>query len=188
MYLTIDLDYWMDDTNEGSSKFFQKVFELECPMVVVASHEQVVRYANKTDCRTLYNVDYHSDIVNDEGFSELEFDEGTWGNYIKWRAEGTFIWKHPHKQCDLKYGYCHSPMTKDYNPFVKAEYAGWKTVKKSKGLRGIPWNDITEVCICLSPTWTTKESVADVLRNLGRDDWLDSDEWSIEMCPEPYWI
>lgn len=188
-YLTIDLDYWMDDTGtEGSNKFFRKVFALECPMVVVASHESVVRYANKTNCRTLYNVDYHSDIVNTHGFSKLEFCEGTWGNYIKWRAEGTFIWKHPHNPSTLEYGYCHSPQVRRYNPFVKAKYAGWKTVKKSKGLRGIPWNDIAEVCICLSPPWTNVETVCDILITLGREDWLNDDDWPIENWPKPYRI
>lgn len=174
VYVTIDLDYWIDHSGTNdSNQFFQKVFSLDCPKVVVASHESVVRYANKAKCRTIYNIDYHSDIVNSHGYTEMRFDEGTWANYIKWRKHGTFIWKHPHRYSNLEDGYCHSPMEQGYNPFDKAEYAGWQTVRRSKGLAGIPWDDVVEICICLSPDWTVVESVKDVLRTIGREDWLD---------------
>lgn len=175
-YLTVDLDYWTKYSGtDDSNRFFQKVFNLDCPKVVVASHELVVRYANKAECRTIYNVDYHADIVNTHGNSPLKFSEGTWANFIKWRRHGTFIWKHPHRQSRLEDGYCHVPTVQGHNPFVKAEYAEWQTVKRSRGLTGIPWDDVVEVCICLSPDWTVVRTVEDVLRAIGREDWIGWD-------------
>lgn len=173
-YLTVDLDYWTDySSTSAPNRFFRQVFGLDCPKVVITSHESVVRYANKSGCRTIYNVDYHSDITDfyGEAAVDREFNEGTWANYIRWRRQGTFIWRHPHKHDCIVNGHCHSRHTQ--NPFNQAEFAGWKVVKRCRGLAGIPWDDVKEVCICLSIDWTNVEPVRDILHTIGRKDWVD---------------
>jgi len=170
-YLTIDLDYWTNYRETLSpNRFFKKIFAMDCPKVVVASHESVVRYANKSGCRTIINVDYHSDIVDQPLHEKVDFNEGTWANFIKWREQGTFIWRHPHGVDSLRDGYCHSNMF--HNPFDLASHASWKTVQRKKGLANIPLDDVAEVCICLSPYWTTVMPVRDILLTIGQEKWL----------------
>ncbi len=141
---------------------------------MISSHEEVVQFINQTDCTTIYNVDYHSDVINAKEDDDWGLTEGSWANCVDCRANGTFVWRHPHDFGHWEEGYCHGSRP---NPFHSAQLAGWKTLRRKLGLQRIPWARIAEVCICLSPTWTHIEPVRDILHTIGRDDLL---RWGIE--------
>ena len=73
-------------------------------------------------------------------------------------------------------GYCHA----DLNPFHVA-CSGWRSVRKVKGLKRLPWNQIRAVGVCLSKPWLRDlETVKPVARALGIADWLHMD--TIELA------
>ena len=183
-YLSVDLDYW-----RASSKpmpvvnFFKKVFALRLPITVALHHHHLVKDINARalELDTVINVDYHSDLADEDlkGWDRLEFDEGTWANFIHFRGDGNFIWRYPIPEC-LRWGegsggYCHRRV----NPFERREVSGWKHTSKVRGLTRLPWDRIVAIGVCLSPGWL-EDSISLLsypLEVLDLYDWLG--RWTV---------
>jgi hypothetical protein len=179
VFLSIDLDYWAHGRKHQCDVFFKKVYALGLPIHAAYEHDHLLDVINSSQCTTLINVDFHSDLCDTpaEGWELSDLNEGTWGNFVSWRERGTFIWRYPSSLC-LKpgNGYCHN----DVNPFEKPA-SGWREARKRQGVAGIPWDSIKAVGVCLSPDWIGRTSVIrEPIDRLGMQDWLDLDE--IGLC------
>jgi hypothetical protein len=164
-YLSIDLDYWSrHKTTRSANTFFEKVFAIRRPIIVVSQHHLMLRDINKKNYKLLYNIDFHSDIAE----PGLWLNEGTWVCYVKWRKNATFEWRYPdYQDCFVDgWGLCnsdHMPETKS-DPFTYKNLHSWQIVKHSEGVRGLQWGRIDRVNICL----TNPDTVRDVLSELRR--------------------
>jgi len=167
IYLSIDLDYWCDkkDPNKSAYNFLKEIAKLNKEIVVVNSHERLVEHINDSKCNTLINVDYHSDLA--DGFyknkylvktkigEEVPFQEGTWGNFIKWQKHGTFVWVYPSFSKCVKFeaGLCHFG---DEDPFVK-KCTNWNNTKRYAFCKNILkdniYSKIKAIGICTSACW-----------------------------------
>lgn len=157
IYLSLDLDFFNVEQTL-SLNLLTKIANSGLPTKVVVSHEQLVSHINKFVGKfdTLVNVDYHSDFPTITDLKSLDFDEGTWGAFVKRSTEKTFIWSPPSRK-SLSYftGYCHGYYP---NPFTKSnrkkvELTGWQDAQIK--LKYIPkLNECIAIGICLSPWWT----------------------------------
>ena len=170
-YLSIDLDYWRKHTNPRScTDFFHEVWKLKLPVYTCLYHHHLLPHVNAQDCDTIINVDYHSDLADLEPNDILDFNEGTWGNFLDARAQGTFVWRYPNPAClKIGEGYCHSTR----NPFADASVAQWFLTRKRLGLWGLPWAKITAVGVTLSPDWLGNlQVIQEPLKVLKLERWL----------------
>jgi hypothetical protein len=119
----------------------------------------------------LVNVDYHSDLVDLHPNTALNFQEGTWVNFVDWRFDGTFIWRYPLSECLSRgAGYCHEHR----NPFNEPNVARWDCIRKRLGLWGIPWKHVKAVGVSLSPDWTgASDALVEPVNRLRISHWID---------------
>jgi len=148
-YLSIDLDYWSFYTQRSAvTAFFNKVFGLGVPLLVVGSHEQLLSDVDKSGCTHLENIDYHSDLVGEEGCGAAPID-GSWLSHVRWRSKGSLLWRCPDlMQCfTLGQGCCHG---RGKDPLRDPSATGWKRVGVVEGLRRLPWSDVARVGVAIS--------------------------------------
>lgn len=152
VYLSIDLDYWCRWSNDWHARlFFKRVWALGLKITVALHHHHLLRSINRVarDLQRVINVDFHSDISDENEYRELEFNEGTWANFVKNQERMTFEWRYPGEEClDENRGYCHWCE----NPFEE-NCTRWRRVVKRQGVARIPWQRIRAVGVCLSPSW-----------------------------------
>ena len=186
VYLSIDLDYWSwNHTGAACKRFFDRVFALGIPMWVTPSHEQLLPYINDSGCQHIVNVDEHSDIVDIDRtlkqFSRTVANDGTWANFVSFRRQGLFEWRHPRSSCQG--GYCHSGV----NPFRTAKCAGWKQTKKRRGIADIPWNQVSAIGVCLSRDYMGEQAaILPVVRMLGICEWLHLHNEVLKQMPPKF--
>lgn len=165
-YLSIDLDYWQKEKNDVACRvFFEKVFRLKLPILVVDSHERLLWHVNKSRADILYNVDYHSDFVGYKNKAEEEKDrkrkpkDGTWINYVKWRRNGEVHWMYPEAKC---YGSCQMSAQRgsgacwvepSENPFRKSTRFDWKSARRSLGNSDVQWDTVVAVGLSISSNY-----------------------------------
>lgn len=157
IYLSIDLDYWcQDDSPSDCRAFFEQVFALKKPIMVVMTHHHLLLDIEASDCLELWNVDWHSDLCEENPPPPL--NEGTWGAHISWRSSGTFVWRYPRDAC-LKSGsgYCHD----NANPFIDRAATRWGKTILRKGTKSIPWHRVTRIGLALSPHWVGDIKIID---------------------------
>lgn len=154
-YLSIDLDYWgmqEDDTVSSLSSFIDKSISIEVPIKVYDTHEKILNHLNRYDVDHLYQVDYHSDVCEDD---VKEIEEGTWANFYKYRNNCVFEWRYPSfKKCfQERWGRCDSSQSEDYvGPWPK-HFFPYKQVIRRQGLKNIRWNTIQAIGISVSREW-----------------------------------
>lgn len=157
-YLSIDLDFWCDESSpKAATRFFRRLFRLWPGQIMVAlHHHHLVRHINRIKgLDAITTIDYHSDLMDELGDS-LTLEEGNWANFVNFQDRGTFIWRYPGENClDQNTGYCH----RHDNPF-EVNCTSWAHTKKKEGLAGIPWKSVRAVGVCLSPTWLLENSKA----------------------------
>lgn len=180
VFLSIDLDYFCRGRRHQCDAFFKKVYALGLPIHAAYEHDHLLDVINSSRCTTLINVDWHSDLCDPPGggWESSDLNEGTWGNFVLWRANGTFIWRYPSLCClQTGVGYCH-----DYeNPF-EVPVSGWAQTRKRQGVAGIPWGSIKAVGVCLSPVWIGLESVIrEPIDRLGMREWLEVDHFGVHL-------
>jgi hypothetical protein len=154
IYLSIDLDYWcQEETPDECRAFFEQVFALKQPIMVAMAHHHLlldIEAAGQDGCTELWNVDWHSDLCEEEPPSML--NAGTWGALVSWRSWGIFVWRYPRETC-LKCGrgggFCHQ----DANPFTDRKATKWQKTLLRKGTKAIPWRRVQRVGVVLSPHW-----------------------------------
>jgi hypothetical protein len=199
VFLSIDLDYWTYH-KYGSKKpfisckkFFDKVFSLNKPIVLVKHHHTLIKTINKIpDLDMIVNVDYHSDICSAQGWRARDLGPGCWANFAK--SKKTFLWIYPHADCAKipgGDGYCHDPWNNSTNPFAHP-ISGWEHVKKINKMSAIPWDDIVSIGICLSPDYTEEiDNVKAPLIRMGMWDWalkiIDEEYRGFGNIKDPHW-
>jgi len=166
VYLSVDLDYWRGHKSPNSSNyFFNKVFDLNVPITFVIEHEELLSDIKKMkDLTSLYNIDYHSDIIGRRDINDIPEDYD-WANFVPGRSKAQFVWCMPKNECYLNdLGTCHADGD---DPFRPQKNSGWKNCQMMTGLRMIPWDYIDRVGICLSPCFVNLVSVNPTIERLG---------------------
>jgi hypothetical protein len=180
VYLSIDLDYWCQ--GKDPAPFFRRVFKLGLPIFVAPFHDQLLSHIDQSSCDTLINVDYHSDLADFPlGENRDLIDEGTWGCFVRWRATGRFIWRHPSKVHRTD-GYCHITN----NPFDDPSQAGWRSTEMKEGLVGIPWKQVEAVGVSLSTNWLEEAPVEPIVSRLGINRWMRMSLWDQRRYATPF--
>jgi hypothetical protein len=168
-YLSIDLDFWNLYGSNGSLNFLRQVKESNIPVHIVDSHEELLPFINKGKYDTIFNIDYHSDIANNDKDGNLcELNCGTWANHVRHRNR--FVWIHP---ADLKLSnaLCHEPQTNKYSPFIHPDIAKYKEVNRL-AVRQIPswvFNDVASIGIAMSYIWLRdylKEDMKSIVKKI----------------------
>ena len=175
LYLSIDLDYWAYRQRRDVDSFFKQVFALKLPVFCVAYHHHLLDHINQAKYDKIINVDYHADICDDG--PGLALNEGVWANYVT--HKDTYVWRYPSEEClSHATGYCHD----DTSPFEQPAVAGWNDTEKKLGLRGIPWQEVTAVGVCLSKYWLYGRytQLANVLKRLKMTMWLHAYQSEIQ--------
>jgi len=160
-YLSIDLDYWamMPRGYNGKAylNFIESIMEKDIPVKMVVSHEEILEHLEQKKPNHIINIDYHSDICADSEHSdhEIPFDEGTWAAFYSHRNQSIFEWRYPDREaCLIKgYGRCDGEEYGGYKGKLPVETFGYNKVIYKKGLQGIDFSNIIEVCFVLSPNW-----------------------------------
>jgi len=167
-FLSIDLDYF-GMTRFGYSKkgkhnnkkfitdFISKSLSLKVPTIIIESHEHILTLLNKRKYDKVINVDFHSDIVIDEGNEVL--NEGTWANHYRYKKSTVFEWRYPNKEACLYEGNGVCGYWGSYTTEWKPSKMGFKRVIHKEGIDNINFNSIDGVGICISPTWYCKEDI-----------------------------
>lgn len=188
-YLTIDLDFW--NGRDLDLVWLNKVAALDVKKFAVIHHHHIIRHANVTSCSRLINVDYHSDIGEDE--KGLRLSCGTWGNFIKWAKRGRYIWIYPDDESVENYllrdsfgrftpcsgdGTCY----REHSPFSKSnKYTKWGLGKVTRRLEQTPRIDLSRVAyvaFCQSPDYSNSELIEPFNRFLSENNipWVASKE------------
>lgn len=172
-YLSIDMDFWSHTYNYTNlKKFMKKVQDTGIKPVVVKYHHELVKHISGMEGVTrILNMDYHADIADISVCREHEFNEGTWGNYIRLTNNDEFVWHYPLKSCvSMETGYCHGGSD---NPFHKRNQGlyNWNHITKKYGVvPEIEFSRVGGIGICLSPNWNKRCNVlyyVDLLTELG---------------------
>jgi hypothetical protein len=167
-YLSVDLDFWSkhQDT-KSATRFFRRVLGLNAPVTFVIEHEELIDDINKMkNMHTLYNVDYHSDIIAEIDCIDEIPEDYNWANYVNNRENADYFWIMPNKKCnDTWEGLCHSD---GINPFDEPGMSGWKDCQ-FKTMSFINWKEITRVGVCLSPIFVEISTVYPIIKKLGVD-------------------
>jgi len=163
-YLSVDIDFWMKHRDYANLRNFLELAKGASPNIyIVDSHEGLKAHVNKSGCINLINVDYHSDIYDIKNFDhngEINYNCGTWVNFVNCRNKGRFTWIHPHiggKGIDR--GYCHVETRRNFrniNPFFNPSIADWFSTYKietNNPEKHIDWGDIGAVGIAFSYAW-----------------------------------
>ncbi len=144
--ISIDLDFWGSAPYvQGVGKFVAKLLNLGLPIYCAVHHHHIIEWVNEHPCDKLINIDTHSDLSDRD--PSLILNEGTWANFVEWAPGATFEWGHPQGTVGT-HNFCHGAV----NPF-ETNNTNWQTVTKKRGLRNLPWGDISAVAVCVSPDW-----------------------------------
>ena len=148
-YLSVDLDYWgaypWSITKRSLINFMSKIDVLDVPIKVVVSHEEILQHLNKYKVKNLINIDYHSDIANEDG--KMHLCDGTWVNYYKYKEDCSFIWYHPIPEGKMLSGRCDDWRNKRWEDIT----SGYKTIESRHTLRGLDLSGVGEICFAISP-------------------------------------
>ena len=160
-YVSVDLDYWgMSETGYKKSivRFLNRLNNLNLPIYVTESHEEILPHLNKFKVDKIYQIDFHNDIVNDP-VTPRDLNEGTWANYYKYRKDCIFEWRYPSVyrsfldgwgRCDWIYS-----KTDPYEP----EKMGYKKVLRRQGLGEIDLHDVKGLSVTISRNWWEHDDI-----------------------------
>jgi hypothetical protein len=175
-YLSVDIDYWdRGDQRMACTRFIRRALRLRVPTLVVLNHDELLADVDRSGCRRVEHVDYHSDVADhpqeccSKGHTdcvsckELHLDEGTWLSFVRWRKHGELLWRLPTWKCYRNgWGTCHG----DRDPF-KEPVSGWAQIGMQQGLHRVPWRDVARVGIAISYDYCgNKETYRGVLAKL----------------------
>ena len=159
--LSIDVDFWNGQDVKRLKRYLNRVTKLakrQCiPISAITNHQQILKVANVSKARRIVNVDTHSDLAEGDN-SELNC--GTWVNYVKWRGSGEYVWYHKSAAWQGDCSYNRDMFTKyglvsRKRPRLKRYGVDWKKVRHArKGPPNPEKYDLTEVVICLSPSYS----------------------------------
>ena len=160
-YLSIDIDFWEDLSEDRLQKDLQRlVNELnkrQIPIVAVMNHQQLLPLVSDSSARRLVNVDQHSDLADT---TVEKLDCGTWVSYVSWRKKGEYVWIRRHS---LDAGECNGgdPIFRERGGVDKT-LSDWKKLS-TKRVRYLPplkelLKGVVAAGICLSPSFIPSEN------------------------------
>ena len=161
-FLTFDLDYFFMGYADYSYKenpyyFMKKLINLSIPIHVFMEHHEVLNYMDKP-YSTIYNVDFHSDIVHDPC---TDLNEGTWANFYPYKNKAVFQWNYPEKySCfDQGFGICD-----EFPKKWSTDLMNYKEVRRRSGITNIDYPTLSRIGISISPDWVD-ERVFDFMKS-----------------------
>lgn len=154
-FLSVDLDYWgLKEYGYKKSivRFLNKIISLNKPLQVFESHEEILPFLNRFKVDHLYQIDFHSDVCEDDA---VELNEGTWANYYKYKKNCTFEWRYPdvEKCYNEGWGRCDSSQNSGYKAPWPSNLFPYKNVIRKQGLDNINFNSVTAIGIAVSRWW-----------------------------------
>lgn len=152
IFLSIDLDYWKE-IKKLQRELSYILNNCSAPVKVFHEHHHILNWVNKYPCDILLNVDYHSDLADDDNGRLPKLSCGTWGNHVKWKKTGKFVWM-PTNYINYTSGFgvcCTNYNNKENDPF-KESLSGWENRTKviKSTISKIPLKQIKAIAICLS--------------------------------------
>lgn len=192
-YLTVDLDYWMNHSNENIHEMidFLNAIKRCCREIhVVKYHNEIIPHIAKfPDVTRLINVDFHSDIADVciECRDLRDFNEGTWVNFVHGIQRKEFIWRFPSpKKSDLLAGFCHEFESPFHMTPTECRSIGWNKITMKHGLpRSRDLMRCAAFGVCVSPNWAPRShniAPAALLADLGFIDNKDVRKLSNSNC------
>jgi len=156
IFLSIDLDYWLN-INRLQKELRYILNNCSAPVKLFHEHHHTLNWINKNPCDVLLNVDYHSDLADDNPKGPPRLSCGTWGNHVKWRKTGKFVWL-PTRYANYTegWGVCctsrGSGINKIENDPFKESLSGWedRTEVIKSTINKIPLKQVKAIAICLS--------------------------------------
>lgn len=162
-FLSIDIDYWHDPqiASKNIDKVLRFVNRRKIPAHVVMNHQQMLRFVDESKARTVINLDQHSDIHS----KDTDYlDCGSWLSYVKWRKHGKYIWARNYQKTE--YGNC------NWRHFNWDGDLDWAEAKsdffnpKTFDIKELLTQNVSDVCICLSPGYTPKDVYTELYSKL----------------------
>lgn len=171
-FLSIDIDYWnniehsLNKDNPLQPKvtaltdFLQeltdKARERNIPISAVMNHQQMLPKVNRSEARTVINIDTHSDFVDT---TVTELNCGTWLAYVHWRHEGNYFWIHASSADE---GECNGDAIIFSDRGPTRGLSDWFTYDHQR--RETPIVDellkeCIEICVCSSPAYSYDELI-----------------------------
>lgn len=173
IYLSLDLDVF--NTTKDVSIFddiMQHVIQHK-DVKVCMSHEKILGHVNTSKSRELWNVDFHTDLYQEDEDTYLEgLNCGNWCNYVKWRKNNMLVWVNPHssKGAMTKYGRCDNLHSV---PLSNSKVFGWHVITRKLSKLVIPWTRVERIGVAVSPNYTDPQ----ILRELVLKGSLDVRRW-----------
>lgn len=152
IFLSIDLDYWLS-IKKLRKELAYILDNCSAPVRLYHEHHHILDWVNQNPCDILLNVDYHSDLADDNKNKVPRLSCGTWGNHVKWRKTGTFIWMPPrYTNYTLGWGVCCTNFHGIDNDPFKMPLSGWENRTKviRPSIDKIPLKQVKAIAICLS--------------------------------------
>lgn len=193
-YLTVDLDFWMNHSNEtiqGMIDFLNAIKRCHREIHVVKYHNEVIPHiAQFPEVSRVVNVDYHSDIADIcvECRDVCDFNEGTWANFVTGITKREFEWRYPStNEIDLSHGYCHEMESPFSMSPSERKGLGWSKITMKHGLpRSFELLRCAAFSICVSPNWAPRNHSivpAALLADLGFIKRKDVRKFSTDNTP-----
>lgn len=179
IFLSIDMDYWNDWSEDICYETLWNILNKTKYLprdrkTAVMNHQQMLRFVDKSLARHFVNVDYHSDLA---ATGCDVFECGTWISYIKWRKENNakYTWIRPVR--NVYAGDCSNfeifeNINKNYlQPIIKPTNTDWNEIKfkcisPKRLLKDNIFNNVSNVSLCLSPTYIKSNILEDIFREM----------------------
>lgn len=160
-YLSIDIDYFNPylslalasccDIEGEIRQLIERAIIRELPILAVMNHQQLLDHVNKSDAKTLINLDTHSDLCYKETGI---LDCGSWVSFVSWRHRGKYQWVRAQESIDD--GNCNGSRRWSSDTDWKEVGAIRHISSTEKFLR----NDCVGVGFCMSPSYARKPLVS----------------------------
>jgi len=184
LYLSVDLDFWNERSLAECRKVLDYIKFRHKKIEIVDEHQDLLPDINRHEPDTVINLDYHSDISNNEAVEwscNQEWDDkdqdykaplncGTWANWVREASRQHFLWLYP-SGVKMSNALCHEPKEPKYNPFRRPSVAGWERVTK-KAVSKFPYyliDNAIGVGLSLSKEWLNfgkDESLLGIVKDL----------------------
>lgn len=166
-FLSFDMDFLEDTDAEETELWLRKIIpayynHTNKQIFFCWNHQQMLDWVDNSKARILINYDEHQDLASEPNDT---LSCGTWISYVKWRWEGTYIWRTELHRDLLERGVCDQDLyivdSKGYSPWkILKSKTNWKTIRIIPRSPKPSLNTILnaeDLAFCLSPNFIYKD-------------------------------